>query len=284
MLLQPPIDFVAERALVRPDKVLSGYIKIPQNTDEHLKLYCIQKKISFAEFKYLTLLKFHININYYFSIEPDRVYLKKYDMNLHEFFKKHINPMSFRHSTIRQVTHQIVSALGYLRVHNVVHRDLKMENVLVTCGRPPHVVLADFEFAIRADEEELSKNIVRRFTWTTVAPEVALKEFTNFKRSFAIDYWALGVILLKCLYSIDFILLYGSTEKVIAPVDLYRRNLVLLKKRLSRIGASACTGLDTRAHSLVAGLLTLEPQKRLGEADFLKLYTHTYFSASPRRI
>lgn len=46
----------------------------------------------------------------------------------------------------RQIFSQIISALGYLHSQEIAHRDIKLENVLITKDRK--VKLIDFGFAI----------------------------------------------------------------------------------------------------------------------------------------
>jgi serine/threonine protein kinase len=80
---------------------------------------------------------------------------------------------------------QIVNAVHYLHVtKSIVHRDLKLENILLTCSG--NVKLIDFGFAYRA-------NCPAHEQWTSEgygAPEILL----GLPYSQAIDLYSLGVV------------------------------------------------------------------------------------------
>jgi serine/threonine protein kinase len=86
---------------------------------------------------------------------------------------------------------QVLDALVYLHEHNVIHRDIKLENILLKDSVTMTVVLADFGFA-----EILPKN--NRFvtdvkgTPVYIAPEMFTGKPYN---GYYADIWALGVTL-----------------------------------------------------------------------------------------
>ena len=101
---------------------------------------------------------------------------------------------------------QIVSALYYLHVHNVVHRDIKSHNFLV--DKNLNVKLCDFGLAKHKDD--LNKGAMQ-FSGTPIymAQELFLKKvYTS-----AIDIFALGTLIYE-IYARD--IPYNGLD----PVDI----------------------------------------------------------------
>ncbi|XP_076800670.1 serine/threonine-protein kinase D3-like [Clavelina lepadiformis] len=85
---------------------------------------------------------------------------------------------------------QILLALRYLHKQNVVHCDLKPENVLLASDDPlPQLKLCDFGFARIIGQKSFRRSVVG--TPAYLAPEVLRKE--NYNRS--LDMWSVGVII-----------------------------------------------------------------------------------------
>ena len=151
----------------------------------------------------------------------------------------------FSEERTRFYTAEIVLALIYLHKQGIVHRDLKAENVFLTpCG---HCKLIDFGMS-----KELGKTISKRtntFCGTPdyIAPEI-IKELDY---DFSVDWWSLGVLvhemLLGCLP------FEADDEK-----ELYR-HIVETELHLGEY-----FWMSERARDLLEGLLTKEPQNRLG--------------------
>ncbi|XP_071961798.1 serine/threonine-protein kinase D1-like isoform X2 [Antedon mediterranea] len=90
----------------------------------------------------------------------------------------------------RFLIHQILVALKFLHIKNIVHCDLKPENVLLSSeGDFPQVKLCDFGFARIIGEKSFRRSVVG--TPAYLAPEVLRNKCYN--RS--LDMWSVGVII-----------------------------------------------------------------------------------------
>ena len=101
-------------------------------------------------------------------------YIMKHDQGLDE-------------SVARRYFKQIVQAIHYCHKLHVVHRDLKLENILV--DDQFNLKLADFGFATYKSIDALTSY---RGTMTYMAPEI--KEGKTYKGT-QVDLFSLGVIL-----------------------------------------------------------------------------------------
>lgn len=152
---------------------------------------------------------------------------------------------------------EIVSALGYLHEHDIIYRDLKLENLLL--GRDGHIKIADFG---------LCKDNIR-FTDTTrtfcgtpeyLSPEVI--EDNQYGR--AVDWWSLGVLLYE--------MMCGSLPFNNRTTDTLFRE-ILLKP------VSFPATLSEQATNFLNGLLIKDPAKRLGGGpdDAREIMIHAFF-------
>jgi len=105
-----------------------------------------------------------------------------------ELYEEIVKRKSFSEKDASHIMEQLFSALNYLHKNNIVHRDLKLENLLLTRKNDLEIKLADFG---------LSKmyNGTAMFTACGtpyyVAPEILTGDGYNSK----IDTWAAGVLL-----------------------------------------------------------------------------------------
>jgi len=95
---------------------------------------------------------------------------------------------ALKEAECRKFYQELTSALEYLHALNVVHRDLKCENVLLS--KKNTIKLADFGFARRLAPNELSKTFCGSAAYA--APE--LLQGTPYIGTLA-DVWSTGVIL-----------------------------------------------------------------------------------------
>lgn len=113
------------------------------------------------------------------------------DQHLLEYLRTQGANLSFR--TVRALALELVTALQHLHVHQIIHCDVKPENILIHNRQGPHLRLADFGLSVRHVTQ-------RRFTSHTVtglyrAPELltARDALSSFDKH--IDHWALGMTL-----------------------------------------------------------------------------------------
>lgn len=159
------------------------------------------------------------------------------------------------------------AALGFAHQAGIVHRDLKLENLLVDAGG--RVRVADFGVALLSEEERLTQSGALVGTPHTMAPEQATGQ--RHLIGPASDVWALGVLLyLACAGRYPFV---GATQVEV----------------LSRIVGASPPPLEETSPALAAvcaRALQGDPAKRYESgaefADALELATLS-LGAAPRR-
>lgn len=131
------------------------------------------------------IIKFHQKFE-----DLDRIYLVMEfggSSNLSEFVKKHKRELSSRE--IKIVFKKILEAVAYMHGRNVVHRDLKLHNIVLNSIFCPKIV--DFGFAKQGTSTTGAGDYCG--TPNYMCPEM----ISNPKRCdpFKADMWALGIIL-----------------------------------------------------------------------------------------
>ena len=112
---------------------------------------------------------------------------------------------------------QLIDAVSYIHDQNIAHRDIKLENILLT--KSGVVKLIDFGFAIS------SNGPLKTFcgTPTYMAPEL-VRRAEYFGPS--VDKWALGVLIYRMVsgwYPFRGIFLESKTKSAQKDRELYRK-------------------------------------------------------------
>jgi serine/threonine protein kinase len=145
----------------------------------------------------------------------------------------------------RVIFRQIVAGIAYCHNHNVAHRDIKLENILIDDHHRIKVI--DFGFAINTSPKD--KHSTFCGTPSYMAPEIV-----NKKEYFGhcVDNWALGILLFALLNGrFPF---KGSDEK-----DLYRR--------ISRGQFEVPAEISSGARELIQKILNINPAERYTTKD-----------------
>ncbi|CAD8101326.1 unnamed protein product [Paramecium sonneborni] len=170
--------------------------------------------------------------------------------SLHSFSKKNILSLT----QIRQIISRCLQALCYLDLHNIIHRDLKLENlVLNEQGKVDTVKIIDFGLAI------YTSSPYRQLCGTPgyIAPEMFIEKYPYTTK---VDIFSLGAIFYKLLCKKS--LFSGNTSD-----EILENN----KKFLCNNHLKNCSDVTI---DLIKQMLQKDPQKRISAFSALQ---HPFF-------
>ncbi|KAL9544425.1 hypothetical protein MBANPS3_007630 [Mucor bainieri] len=120
---------------------------------------------------------------------------------LFDFVQKMHHQLSLTHSAVNEVQVrtlflQLLHAVKYLHEHNIVHRDLKLENILIHKQSNDEILkITDFGLA-RVVDPESPLLVTRCGSEEYAAPEIVQQQDYDGRKT---DTWALGIILYSLL-------------------------------------------------------------------------------------
>ena len=160
--------------------------------------------------------------------------------------------------------YQMLSGIAYLHAHNIVHRDLKLENILIseievdkrTNDRYFWIKIIDFGTAKFFDKNKKEKSVVGSSYY--IAPEVLKKSYNE-----KCDTWSIGVIL--------YMLIVGR-----APFDGADDEEIIQNIRKGKYNSEhkKLVASSPEVQDLVKKLLQVDVKKRLSAMEALK---HPWF-------
>ncbi|XP_066438475.1 protein kinase C theta type-like [Eleutherodactylus coqui] len=158
-------------------------------------------------------------------------------------------------SSVRFYTAEIVCGLQFLHQRNIVHRDIKLDNIMV--DRDGHIRLIDLGLA---QDGVTSSNKICGRTGTVkyMAPEVLLeKEYDT-----AVDWWSLGIVVSRMAAGQSPFYHGSKKEKVIESITTEQPKFP--------------SWLDANLKHLLERLLRKNPEKRLGV--YKNIRAHPFFT------
>ena len=206
---------------------------------------------------------FDNNKNFVIIMELCDVNLSQYLMNNLEKFGR-----GFSAEEIYEIMTQLNNALKIMKNNNIIHRDLKLENILVKFIDKEHkkyqVKLTNYGCSVSLNSL-LSVNVLNSYVGTIIymAPELINKEEYNYK----CDLWSLGIIIYK--------LYFGKTPFSGITEEALIRNITNFRTNdLKKIG-------NEELDDLLKNLLEKEKGKRLN-CD--KYFNHPFFRIKNKDI
>ena len=206
----------------------------------------------------------------YFINEEYFVIIMEYcDKDLSKLLMQKIsgNEKGFSSEEILEIMKQLNNALKIMKQNNIVHRDLKLENILIKYNDREHknftIKLTDYGSSKRLTS--LSKNYCKTNTGTTIymAPEILKGEEYNYK----CDLWSIGIIIYRLFFGKS--PFHGESEEALIK-NIEKFGNKLIKK----------TG-NEELDDLIQKLLEKEPSKRLDWDNYLN---HPFFKEYRKKI
>ena len=148
----------------------------------------------------------------------------------------------------KKIFRQIFDAMNYIHKRNIAHRDIKLENILMT--KNYEIKIIDFGFGMYNPDNKPQNFFCG--TPNYMPPEIVLKRPYNGQMA---DLWSLGVLVYK-LFCADFPF-KGKNEK-----DLY--------KSIQKGKFKMASYTPDYAKKIIISMIDLNPRRRLSCEDVLK--------------
>lgn len=164
---------------------------------------------------------------------------------------------------------QLIGVLLHLKKHNVVHRDVKPENILIDTD--DNLYLCDFGFAIVLQPE----SPYRRDSAAVGSPDYVSPEVIKLENhDYSTDMWAVGVILFEITYNKQPYYAETAHETYYKILHKTVDTLLLPYERNHGFNKYSSSQYLIDLHTLIRRLLITDPQKRLKVED---CYKENYF-------
>lgn len=157
---------------------------------------------------------------------------------------------------------QIVVGIGKLHERGIIHRDLKLENLLL--DKNGYIKIIDFGLAKMLQEDEETKTYCGTLEY--FAPEM-IKRTGHDK---AVDWWAIGVLIFEMVFGVT-------------PFYNRNRNVLISKIKHSRIvfpnKQTYNLNYSNELVSIILKLLDKDKDRRLGSTnDAEEILAHPWFN------
>ncbi|CAD8068840.1 unnamed protein product [Paramecium primaurelia] len=171
--------------------------------------------------------------------------------DLEKYIKKNSAKNRLAEDEAKPIILQLLDAMKMLRLKNVVHRDLKLANILI--NEQMQIKLGDFGFA-----KSVTNDLMESYCGTpiTMAPEI-LKKNDNYDHK--CDIWSLGVMIYQIIYGQPpFIPKKGTVQDLINEIE---KQIILFPQQI--IVSSECI-------DLIRKMLVEDPKKRISFEDLFR--------------
>ena len=216
----------------------------------------------------LSKLNHSFIVNMHFSFQDNQyLYLildlmKGGDLRYHyKLYNSVNNDKKFTEKECNFMVSNLILALEYIHKNNIVHCDIKPENIVIS--KSGYFCLTDFDIAINLKNQE--KNIKNNYIEGSLgymAPETIFQE----KISFCVDYFSLGVVCYEMMMG-RLPYFANSIEEI---KKLIMANQVAIKK------FDVPEGWSLESADFINKLIQRKPHKRLGYNNFEEIKNHPW--------
>jgi serine/threonine-protein kinase ULK/ATG1 len=166
----------------------------------------------------------------------------------------------FNIEEIYEIMNQLNNTFKIMRENNIIHRDLKLENILIKYNDKEHkkytIKLSDYGCSKRLKSLSMNCNTYLG-TLVYMAPEILKREEYNSK----CDLWSIGIIIYR--------LIYGKS-----PYSGENENALI--KNIDKYGNKIIKVENKELEDLIKKLLEKESSKRI---DWDKYFNHIFFKS-----
>lgn len=216
-----------------------------------------RKQVSHTKSEKNILMKiqhpFIVNLNYAFQTK-DKLYMILDYINGGELFFHLKKEGRFAETRVKMYAAEIASALSHLHNLDIVYRDLKPENILL--DSEGHICITDFGLSKQIESSEGTHTFCG--TPEYLAPEVLKGQ----GHGTAVDWWSLGTLLFEMLTGLP---------------PFYAQNVNVMYTKILSGELKFPAYISDNAKSLLEGLLTRDPEKRLGANGGTEVKHHPWF-------
>ena len=153
---------------------------------------------------------------------------------------------------VQRIIGQLSEAFKVMNEKNIVHRDLKLANILVS--KDFVIKLADFGFAKFVENNLLLQSYCG--TPITMAPEILKRKQYNQK----CDIWSLGIIIYRMLFG-EYPFFPGANGSLEDLIDVIEKRTVQFPMGIA---------VSEEVKELIRVMLVIDPGKRIGFEEFFE--------------
>ena len=174
--------------------------------------------------------------------------------NLFSFVKKR---RKLSEKTAKFLFRQIIEGIKYIHSKNIVHRDIKLENILIDINN--NIKICDFGIGKILDNKN-KKLHDQCGTPMYMAPEILLSTKENGYDAFPVDLWSAGIALYIMLSGTLPFSIKGDDIPSISQDD--KNNNFALQYAIINNEPKEIENISNHANDLLKGLLNKNPKKR----------------------